>query len=72
MIKLEFIGGQEGPITFTVNGRQHKASRMPEHQFIDVPEEDVDALLKTGYFRHVQKEKIAAPKKVAAKKGAKK
>jgi hypothetical protein len=70
MTKLEFIGGQEGPVTFTVNGRQHRASKMLEFQFIEVPDEDVDALLKTGYFSEVKVAKVAAPKKVAPKKKA--
>jgi DNA-binding IclR family transcriptional regulator len=71
-VKVMFVGGGEGPITFTANGHVYLAAKTPELQTLTVPVEDAIVLEKTDYFVRVEEEKVAAPKKAAPKKGAKK
>ena len=62
MVRMEFIGDQEGAQTFIgkVSGRQYRAGREPMSRYHDVDARDVEWFLALGKFAVVNPEVLAA------------
>ena len=59
---LEFLGEQQGSISFRVNGNVYRGANNPEDKFAKVAVQDVQQLLGTGAWRKVPSSALQARK----------
>jgi hypothetical protein len=50
MTVLYYLGKNQGPISYRVNGREYLGASNGPLRSLNVPEEDVEALLRTNRF----------------------
>ena len=53
-VRMEFLGRQMGPITYTVNGHGYAGANTDENRFVDALSADVAKLERLGIWRRVQ------------------
>jgi glycosyltransferase involved in cell wall biosynthesis len=60
-VRMEFVGRQTGPITYTVNGHSYQGANTDENRFVDVPVADAEKLSRLNIWRRVTAEQQGAP-----------
>lgn len=50
-VRMEFVGRQTGPITYTVNGHSYQGANTDENRFVDVPFADAEKLGRLNIWR---------------------
>ena len=61
MVRMEFTGETQGPITFRPNGHEYRGAASPFHRYADVDPNDVEQLVITGKWKVVSQPEPLPP-----------